>query len=149
MNNPEKSEYINGNTAEEAGVGEQVVILLKPGSSEFEDRLNEFLQDQELNILDRKKLNFDADTIKKFYPHADDKFFPNMEDYFSQEETIALLVSGQNAIKISNSLKRHVRGILHLRQPRDGIHVSDDPAEAERERAVLGLEYNNDGNTLT
>lgn len=144
MNNPDGPERIKSGIAEDSGASEQVVILLKPGSSEFEKRLHEFLQDQELNILDRKKLNFDVDTIKKFYPHADDKFLPNMEDYFSQEETIALLVSGQNAIEISNVLKHHVRGILHLEQPRDGIHVSDDSSEAERERAVLNLGNDSD-----
>jgi|GEM_PF-1917582 len=144
MNNSNGPERVKNGIAEKGGASERVIILLKPGGTEFEERLYEFLQKQELNILDRKELNFDADTIKKFYPHANDKYLPNMEDYFSQEETIALLISGKGAIEISNVLKRHVRGILHLKQPRDGIHVSDDPSEAERERAVLNLGDDND-----
>lgn len=129
---------------------EEVVILLKPGAPQYEERLRAFLTKRSLEVVDRRETVFDEKTLFDFYPTAEatitrrfpdakDEVIKEMTDYFSEGPSVALLVRGQNAFEIISRLKKKVRGILKLSRPRDGLHSSDDATETKRDKRAVGF----------
>lgn len=118
---------------------EEVILLLKPGAKGQEERLRTFFEEHGLTVEDRQKQLFDRQKLQEFYPHREE-YLDQMEAHFSAEPTVALLVKGPKALALCLRLKRHVRGILKLRPPGDGLHSSDSASDAEREKRVLGFE---------
>ena len=118
---------------------EEVVVLLKPGAVEYEDRFNEFAREHGFTIESRQEQVFDEETIRRFYPHAEGQYIEGMTDYFLREPTVALVVKGNGVLATCMRLKRHVRGILKLGHPETGLHSSDSADEATREKDALGL----------
>ncbi|MFH0873737.1 MAG: nucleoside-diphosphate kinase [Candidatus Komeilibacteria bacterium] len=117
---------------------ESVVVVLKPGAQEYLQRLEDFCTEYGLTIQDRATIQFDAESIKKFYPYERHQQYHDMlTDSLSAKPLEALLISGPRAADLLNRLKGHVRGILHLQPPANGIHTSDSPEEADREWQVL------------
>lgn len=123
----------------ETSIGlEEVVVLLAPDVSIPEDRLCQYLEKKNFEVLERKVITFDAETIQRFYPKVDDSALEDLNDFFSGEEVLALLIRGSNAIEILNRYKGHVRGILKLGMP-SGIHASDSPEETAANKEAINL----------
>jgi len=146
-----KGEFAKENKEKELQI-EEVVLLLKPGASQYEKRLCAFLTRKNLNMLNRREIVFNKQTLLDFYPGAEEKITKRNPDsdinqivdewanYFSEEPVIALLIQGKNAFEITSRLKKRVRGILKLNRPRDGLHSSENAPEAEHEKRVVGFE---------
>lgn len=117
---------------------EEVVLLLKPGAVAEEERLRAFFEEHAIAIEDRQERVFDRATIQSFYPHRE-AYVDQMDEHFSTGPTVALLVKGPNALALCLRMKHHVRGLLHLKPPADGLHSSDSPEEAQREKDSLGF----------
>jgi len=120
---------------------QEVVMLLKPGAAQFEQGIYEFCDKNGLVVVGRNQLKFDEEKIKEFYPKSDgSSWLEPMKEYFAQDEVIALMIEGPNAMSILNNLKEKFRGIMNLRMPEDRFHVSDSVPETERERKVVGFD---------
>ncbi len=147
----------SGTTAPETKEGEprleQVLIMLKPGALDYEERLEQFLFKHNLKVVNKREMVLDKKTLLDFYPNAEvniEKRFPEPKDkdaemgrfinYFSGEPAIVLLVEGKDVYEIITKLKLKLRGIFKLTPPRDGLHSSDDTVETESQKRVVGFE---------
>ena len=136
-NNPAE----NINSPEFKNSFQEVVMLLKPGAAQFEQGIYEFCDKNGLTVIGRNQLKFDEEKIKEFYPKSIGRsWLEPMKEYFAQDEVVALMVEGPNAMNILNDLKRRFRGIMNLKVPEDRFHVSDSVSETERERKVVGFD---------
>lgn len=145
------NEGLRQNPEPERKMKEQAVVMLKPGYIEHIDKLKGYLEKKGLAIVAEKQVRFDEDTAKAFYPHAQrlmDERLGSEEgkvemerfiDYISSDDTIALLVKGEDAQHIVYRLRGKIREWFKLKQPNNAIHASSDQEAAEREAAVLGL----------
>ena len=126
----------------------QTLVLIKPDVIE-KDVWFEIMQvylNNGLKICRAKILNIEENLAQKFYAEHEEKpFFQELVDYMTSGPTIALIVSGENAIKKVRELNgatnpaearegtiRHKYGELNGRT-KNAVHGSDSKESAKRE----------------
>lgn len=116
---------------------QKTFVMLKPDS--FERRLDgvimKKLADNNLQVLKQWEGIAPREKMEVNYvQHKNKPFFPAWIDFLISGKIRAMLVGGEDAIEVVNTLKKSVRQELAPGEKRFNlIHSSDDTASAERE----------------
>ncbi|HOL69746.1 MAG TPA: nucleoside-diphosphate kinase [Methanothermobacter sp.] len=125
---------------------EKTFIMLKPDAIKRRQigKIITRFEEKGLKIVAAKMLHITRELATKHYQeHKNKPFFNNLIDYITSSPVLALVIEGENSIKITRKMvgatnpqeadPGTIRGDLALHTGRNIIHASDSPKSAERE----------------
>ncbi|MDI6881247.1 MAG: nucleoside-diphosphate kinase [Methanothermobacter sp.] len=133
---------------------EKTFIMLKPDAIQRRliGKIITRLEERGLKIVAAKMLNVTKELAMEHYQeHKDKPFFEDLIDYITSAPVLALVIEGENSIKLTRKIvgatnpqeadPGTIRGDFALHTGRNIIHASDSPRSAERE---IKLFFNDD-----
>uniref|UniRef100_T1IS50 Nucleoside diphosphate kinase homolog 5 n=1 Tax=Strigamia maritima TaxID=126957 RepID=T1IS50_STRMM len=126
---------------------EKTLALLKPGSVQFFDQVEEVIKEHGFTILQKRKLQLTSEQLSEFYgEHFGKPFFHDLIAYMRSGPVIAMVLARQQAVvqwriligptKTSNArivAPNSLRARFGIDDTRNGFHGSDSLPSAERE----------------
>ena len=128
---------------------ERTLILVKPDGTERQlagEILARF-ERRGLTMRAAKLVSVSRELAEQHYAeHAEKPFFGELVDFITSGTTLALVLEGQDAVRVTRSTigatnpvdaaPGTIRGDLALAMPDNLVHGSDSPETAEREVAL-------------
>lgn len=125
---------------------ERTLVLLKPDAFErnLVGEIMNIIDSKDLKLVAAKQVEMDLMTIQKHYKnHVGKNFFPQLVEFMQSGPSLALVYEGNKACQAvrqligekhpTNSPPGSIRGKYASEYPRNLIHGSDDPHQAEYE----------------
>jgi len=129
---------------------QKTLILIKPDAIQrgLAGEIISRIERKGLKIVASKMLKVTPELAKKHYAeHIDKPFYPKLEQYITSSPTMAMVVSGPEAIAVirlmvgaTNGLEAvpgTIRGDYSTSQRLNLVHASDGPESAAREIATF------------
>ena len=125
---------------------ERTLSIIKPDAveRELETKIKKIFLDNELNIVDSKKIQISKEEAEEFYKvHQTKPFYENLCSYLSSGPITVMILSGENAIQKSRDLMGAtdpkkakdgtIRKLYGISIDKNSVHGSDSPKNAEKE----------------
>tara|TARA_B100001179_G_C18440720_1_gene338722 strand:+ start:291 stop:707 length:417 start_codon:yes stop_codon:yes gene_type:complete len=125
---------------------ERTLSIIKPDAIErnLETKIKKIFQDNNLTIVDSKKIKISKEEAEKFYKvHQTKSFYNDVCSYLSSGPIVVLILEGHGAIKKNRDLmgttnpKDAQNGTIRKRYgisiEKNSVHGSDNPENAKKE----------------
>mgnify|MGYP005843467119 CR=1 FL=1 len=129
---------------------ERTLVLVKPLGVKrgLIGKVIDRFERRDLRIVGLKMLQMDEPLARRHYEaHLDKPFFPGLLDYITSGPIVAMVVKGEDAIKLardligatdpSKALPGTIRADYAIDAQRNLVHGSDSPEAAEREISLF------------
>ena len=125
---------------------EKTLSIIKPDAIErnLETKIKKIFEDNNLTIVDSKKIKISKEEAEKFYKvHQTKSFYNDVCSYLSSGPIVVLILEGHGAIKKNRDLmgttnpKDAQNGTIRKRYgisiEKNSVHGSDNPENAKKE----------------
>ena len=125
---------------------ERTLSIIKPDAIErnLETKIKKIFEDNNLTIVDSKKIKISKEEAEKFYKvHQTKSFYNDVCSYLSSGPIVVLILEGHGAIKKNRDLmgttnpKDAQNGTIRKRYgisiEKNSVHGSDNPENAKKE----------------
>jgi len=125
---------------------EKTLILIKPDGVERKlvGKIITFYEEKDLVISSLKMIKANANIVEQHYiEHKDKPFFNDLINYLTEDNIVAMVIEGQNAINLVRKINGatdpleadmgSIRGSFGNQKQRNLVHASDSNNSAERE----------------
>lgn len=125
---------------------EKTLVLIKPDGvkRKLVGKIISFYEEKDLTILSLKTIKANNDIIGQHYiEHKDKPFFNDLINYLTEDKIIAMIIQGENAIKLVRKINGatdpleadmgSIRGMFGNQKQTNLVHASDTIDNAERE----------------
>lgn len=125
---------------------EKTLVLIKPDGvrRKLIGKIINFYEEKNLTISALKMINADRATAQQHYiEHKDKSFYDELVNYLTEDSIIAMIVEGENAIKLVRKINGatdpleadmgSIRGRFANQKQENIVHASDSNDSAERE----------------
>ena len=125
---------------------ERTLSIIKPDAveRELETKIKKIFLDNELNIVDSKKIQISKEEAEKFYKiHQTKPFYEKLCSYLSSGPIIAIILDGENAIQKNRDLMGAtdpkkakdgtIRKLYGISIDKNSVHGSDSTENAKTE----------------
>jgi Nucleoside diphosphate kinase len=125
---------------------EKTLVLIKPDGVERKliGKIITFYEEKDLIISSLKMIKANDNIVAQHYvEHKDKPFFNNLINYLTEDNIIAMVIEGENAINLVRKINGatdpleadmgSIRGTLGNQKQRNLVHASDNINNAERE----------------
>ena len=125
---------------------EKTLSIIKPDAveRELEAKIKKIYLDNNLNIVDNKKIQITKEEAEEFYKvHQTKPFYDKLCSYLSSGPIIVLILDGENAIKKNRELMGAtdpkkakdgtIRKLYGISIDKNSVHGSDSPKNAKAE----------------
>jgi len=125
---------------------EKTLVLIKPDGVQRKliGKIISFYEEKDLTILALKMLKANDTIIGQHYiEHKDKPFFNDLIEYLTEDKIIAMVIEGENAIKLVRKINGatdpleadmcSIRGMFANQKERNLVHASDSVDNAEKE----------------
>ena len=125
---------------------ERTLSIIKPDAveRELEIKIKKIFLDNQLNIVDSKKIQISKEEAEKFYKvHQTKPFYEKLCTYLSSGPIIVIILDGENAIQKNRDLMGAtnpkkakdgtIRKLYGISIDKNSVHGSDSPENAKAE----------------
>ena len=125
---------------------ERTLSIIKPDAVErqLEEKIKKIFLNNNLNIVDSKKIQISKDEAEEFYKvHQTKPFYQKLCFYLSSGPIIVLILDGENAIQKNRDLmgatdpqkakNGTIRKLYGISIDKNSVHGSDSPKNAKAE----------------
>ena len=125
---------------------ERTLSIIKPDAIErnLETKIKKIFQDNNLTIVDSKKIKISKEEAEKFYKvHQTKPFYNDVCSYLSSGPIVVLILEGHSAIKKNRDLMGStnpkdaqngtIRKLYGISIEKNSVHGSDNPENAKKE----------------
>ena len=125
---------------------ERTLSIIKPDAveRELEKKIKKIFLDNNLNIVDSKKVQISKEEAEEFYKvHQTKPFYDKLCSYLSSGPIIAIILDGKNAIQKNRDLmgdtdpkkakEGTIRKLYGISIDKNSVHGSDSPQTAKAE----------------
>ena len=125
---------------------ERTLSIIKPDAveRELETKIKKIFLDNELNIVDSKKIQISKEEAEKFYKvHQTKPFYEKLCSYLSSGPIIVIILYGENAIQKNRDLmgatdpkkakNGTIRKLYGISIDKNSVHGSDSSENAKTE----------------
>ena len=125
---------------------ERTLSIIKPDAveRELETKIKKIFLDNELNVVDSKKIQISKEEAEKFYKvHQTKPFYEKLCSYLSSGPIIAIILDGENAIQKNRDLMGAtdpkkakdgtIRKLYGISIDKNSVHGSDSLENAKAE----------------
>jgi nucleoside-diphosphate kinase len=125
---------------------EKTLVLIKPDGvrRKLIGKIINFYEEKNLTISSLKMLRANRNTAEQHYiEHKNKNFYGDLVDYITESNIIAMIIEGDNAIKIVRKINGatdplesdmgSIRGKFANQKQENLVHASDNNDNAERE----------------
>ena len=125
---------------------ERTLSIIKPDALErnLETKIKDFFTENDLSIVNCKKIKISKEEAEKFYKvHQTKPFYNDLCFYLSSGPIIVMILEGENAIKKNRDLmgatdpkkakNGTIRNLYGISIDKNSIHGSDSPENAKIE----------------
>ena len=129
-----------------AGLSEKTLSIIKPdaGESDLDSKIKKIFEENNLNIVESKKIKISKEEAENFYKvHQTKPFYNDLCSYLSSGPIIVMILEGENAIKKNRELmgatdpkkaeKGTIRNLYGISIDKNSIHGSDSAENAKVE----------------
>lgn len=118
---------------------EQSLILIKPDALE-RNLVGSILKIYEENNLSIKDIKLTKATkeqaINHYLEHKNKSFFNDLIEYITSGPLVAIIIEGENAVKVVRSINDTIRENYALNVTQNSVHGSDSISSANREIGI-------------
>lgn len=125
---------------------ERTLSIIKPDAIErnLETKIKKIFQDNNLTIVDSKKIKISKEEAEKFYKvHQTKSYYNDVCSYLSSGPMVVLILEGHGAIKKNRDLmgttnpkdaqSGTIRKLYGISIEKNSVHGSDNPENAKKE----------------